>query len=184
MAEKRILIVVDMLKDFINEDGALFCGPTAQAIVPKVKELVDEHRKDSKATIIFLADAHDADDAEFDRFPKHCVAGTDGAEVIDELSEGLGPATEVKLNKKRYSGFYDTGLDAILKIDTEGIPPEDVVVEVCGVCTSICVMDTVGGFANRDYKVKINKDAVADFDQEMHAMALKRMAALYGAEII
>lgn len=184
MAEKKILIVVDMLKDFINEDGALFCGPTAQAIVPKVKELVDEYRKDSKATIIFLADAHDEDDVEFNRFPKHCVAGTEGAELIDELSEGIGPATEVTLRKKRYSGFYDTGLGDILKIDTEGIPPEDVVVEVCGVCTSICVMDTVGGLANRDYKIKINQDAVADFDQDMHAVSLKRMEALYGAELI
>ena len=33
---KKALIVVDMLNDFIWADGALYCGPTADAIVPKV----------------------------------------------------------------------------------------------------------------------------------------------------
>lgn len=45
---------------------------------------------------------------------------------------------DLVIKKTRYSGFYETELDAVLKgnlIDK---------VEVVGVCTSICVMDTVG----------------------------------------
>jgi len=45
-------------------------------------------------------------------------------------------------------------------------------------------MDTVGGLVNRDYKVVVPRDCVADFDQEMHEFALKRMKNIYGAEIV
>ena len=48
-------------------------------------------------------------------------------------------------------------------------------VRVAGVCTSICVMDTVGGLANRDYRITVSKQEVADFDPEMHEFSLKRM---------
>ena len=44
-------------------------------------------------------------------------------------------------------------------------------------------MDTVGGLANRDYKISVPRNGVADFDAEFHAFALKRMQQLYGAEI-
>ena len=56
-------------------------------------------------------------------------------------------------------------------------------VEVIGVCTSICVMYTVGGLANRDYNVSVPVKGVADFDQEMHEFSLKRMKQLYGARV-
>ena len=55
--------------------------------------------------------------------------------------------------------------------------------EVVGVCTSICVMDTVGGLANRDYRSTVPIKGVADFDPEFHEFALKRMKQLYGANV-
>jgi nicotinamidase/pyrazinamidase len=177
---KKILIVVDMLNDFIRENGALFCGPTALAIVDPVSDLVASYRANGWP-IIFLADAHDPDDKEFDRFPPHCVEGTTGAAIISELNPVLGADSFV--TKTRYSGFYGTPLDNILSAHYSATP-ENTTIEVCGVCTSICVMDTVGDLANRDYATRVRKDCVADFDQEMHEMALKRMENLYGTEVI
>jgi len=52
-----------------------------------------------------------------------------------------------------------------------------------GVCTSICVMDTVGGLANRDYNITVPVKGVADFDPEMHQFSLKRMEKIYGADV-
>ena len=177
---KKALLVVDMLNDFINKNGALFCGSTAQEIVPFVKARVDEHRANGHP-VIFLADAHAGDDLEFKRFPKHCVIGTYGAMVIDELKFTKG--VDSLVSKTRYSGFYDTTLDLVMRTHF-GLRSYDTVVEVTGVCTSICCMDTIGGLANRDYATVIHRNCVADFDQEMHNMALKRMASLYGTEII
>lgn len=170
---KKALIVVDMLNDFIDENGALYCGETARAIVPFIREKLDRsHRRGD--SVIYLQDAHDEHDKEFEKFPKHCVAGTWGSAVIEELAPG---ADDLVLSKKRYSGFYGTDLEAILA--RRGIAE----VEVVGVCTSICVMDTVGDLANRDYAVSVPTRGVADFDQEFHEFALKRMEQVYGARI-
>lgn len=170
----KALIVVDMLNDFIDDNGALFCGKTARDIVPFIRQKIEDYRG-RKYAVIFLQDAHDENDAEFEKFPRHCVAGTWGSEVIPELAPG---PTDIVVSKKRYSGFYGTDLDKIL----EDRKVKEV--EVVGVCTSICVMDTVGGLANRDYSISVAADGVADFDQAFHEFALKRMSQLYGARIV
>jgi nicotinamidase-related amidase len=168
-----VLIIVDMLNDFMDPEGALYCGETAPPIVPFVQRRLEQQRKAGQP-VIFLQDAHDPDDAEFERFPPHCIEGTWGSEVIAAL-EPL--EREKVIPKKRYSGFYNTDLDDHLR--GLGIGSAEVV----GVCTSICVMDTVGGLANRDFNILVPKAGVADFDAEMHSFALKRMVQLYGAEI-
>lgn len=181
--EADVLLVIDMLKDFIDEDGKLFCGPSSRAIIPNVKARVDAYRKDNKP-IIWLCDSHDKDDKEFERFPEHAVVWTDGANIISELDpnpEVYGE--EYVITKTRYSGFYGTLLEPLLLgVLKDTLVPK--VVEVCGVCSSICVSDTVGDLASRDYSVKIYKNCIADFDQFAHESAIRRMESLYGATII
>ncbi len=170
----KALIIVDMLNDFIDEAGALYCGPAASGIVPFITKRLLDHRKEG-SLIIYLQDSHDENDLEFEKFPKHCVTGTWGSKIIKPLA----PVKDERIvTKKRYSGFYGTDLDAILSANT----PDDV--EIVGVCTSICVMDTVGGLANRDYKITVPEKGVADFDMEFHHFAIKRMKQLYGARVI
>ena len=172
--KSETLIIIDMLNDFINPQGALYCGESAQAIVPFVQDRLAVFRR-SGEPVIYLQDAHIADDKEFEKFPPHCVAGTWGSRII----EALAPLSEeAVIPKTRYSGFYATSLDRILA----DIQPSGV--EVTGVCTSICVMDTVGGLVNRDYAVRVPQKGVADFDSQAHAFALQRMAKIYGVEIV
>ncbi len=168
------LIIVDMLNDFIDTKGALFAGAGARIIVPFIREKLDDHRKKGNV-IVFLQDAHAQGDAEFEKFPRHCVQGTWGSEIIAELAPQTG---EHVLPKTRYSGFYNTPLARILTDARINIA------EVVGVCTSICVMDTVGGLANRDYMVRVPRQGVADFDPQMHEFAIRRMEKIYGAQII
>jgi len=170
---KRALIIVDMLNDFIEEKGSLFCGKEARAIIPFIQERLETFRNRGDL-VIYLKDTHDEDDKEFERFPSHCVAGTWGNEIIPELAPKPG---ENVVPKKRFSGFFGTDLGGIL--DSAGV--EDV--EVVGVCTSICVTDTVGGLANRDYKVTVPVKGVADFDAQFHEFSLKRMKQIYGASV-
>ena len=75
------------------------------------------------------------------------------------------------------SVFFETELNDFLK--KHGIQA----VEVLGVCSNICVMDTVGGLANRDYTIVVPRAGVADFDPESHEFALKRMDKIYGAKV-
>jgi nicotinamidase-related amidase len=170
----KALLVIDMLKDFLNKDGALYCGDESRKIIPFVKEKIEEFHKESDL-VVFICDSHDPDDLEFKMFPRHCVAGTEGAEIIDELPV---EKNDVVVKKTRYSAFYKTKLDKILnkrKVSE---------VYMVGVCTSICVMDTVGDLRNRDYPVFVYKNGVADFDQKAHQFSLERMEKTYGAKII
>ena len=170
----KALIIVDMLNDFVRKDGALYCGQTSEDIIPYIKEKIIENRKNN-VLIIYLQDCHDPDDLEFDRHPPHAIADTYGSKIISELAP---EKDDIVIKKKRYSGFYETNLDVELIINKISV------VEIVGVCTSICVMDTVGGLANRDIKTIVPVSCAADFDQEMHKMALMRMKTLYGSTII
>lgn len=171
---REALIIVDMLNDFLDPGGALYCGERAREIIPFVQRRLAVHRT-ADSLVVFLHDAHRPDDKEFETFPPHCVAGTWGGAIIDALEPHEGERT---IPKTRYSGFYGTDLDRILAAAAPGA------VEVVGVCTSICVMDTVGGLANRDYAVRVPEAGVADFDPEMHRFSLRRMQRIYGAELI
>ena len=170
----KALLVIDMLRDFIDKDGALYCGDSCRKIIPFVRKKIEEfHRK--RQLVVFVRDSHRPDDLEFKLFSRHSVRNTPGAEIIAELPVG---EKDEMVPKTRYSAFYGTKLEQILKKHkvTE--------VQVVGVCISICVMDTVGDLRNRDYKVIVYRQGVADFDQDFYRFSLARMRKIYGATII
>ncbi|MBW2060186.1 MAG: cysteine hydrolase [Deltaproteobacteria bacterium] len=170
---RKALLVIDMLNDFLDPSGALYCGDEARKIIPTVKDLLEKLRQ-SDAIIIFPMDSHKPDDKEFEMFAPHCIAGTPGAALIPELEAKDG---EYLVPKTRFSAFYGTNLENILKM--EGVSE----VHLSGVCTSICVMETVSDLRNRDYPVIVHEKAVADLDPESHEFALKRMKNILGARI-
>jgi len=171
---KRFLLVIDMLNDFIDPIGALFCGPTALAIVDPIKDLIKTFRENGHK-VYFLCDNHAFNDKEFERFPKHAIEGGWGQEIIDGL---VDVSKDIIIPKTRYSAFYNTNLEKNLLLN--GYLPSNSEATVVGVCTNICVMDSVGWLANMDYSIKVPKNCVADFDQSMHEFALTRMQNLYG----
>jgi nicotinamidase/pyrazinamidase len=168
-----VVIVVDMLRGFLEEGRALDCGPGARRIVPNIRRLLEEERGRG-SQLIFLADNHDPDDKEFQMFPRHCVRGTEETEIIPALAD---LATEV-VPKARYSGFFGTNLDERLR----ELAPQRIV--VCGVCTDICVLHTVADARNRDYAVEVPVDCVATFDEEAHRCALRHMERILGAKLV
>jgi nicotinamidase-related amidase len=170
----KVLLVVDMLNDFIAEDGVLSLKEAGYEIVPYIREKIEEAR-DNGVQVIYLNDSHDEDDLEFKRFPAHAVTGTKGAEVIDALKPKDG---DMVITKQRYSGFFDTKLGDVLA-DLE--PYE---VDVTGCCTSICVAQTAADLANRDYKVVIDRNCVADFNPDAHKFYLDyQLPNIFGVEV-
>ena len=170
----KILLVIDMLKDFMDSEGVLYCGEDSEKIIPFVKNKIQEF-KDDNYPVIFIADSHKENDKEFEMFPKHCIKGSEGAKILEELL--IEDALVVK--KSRYSGFFNTKLEEL--ICSYG---KNVGVHVVGVCTNICVMYTVEELRNRDIKTYVYKDGVASFDLEAHEFALNQMESVLGAEIL
>ena len=164
---------MDMVIGFMEEDHVLYCGDAARDIIPPVCSLIEQHHN-ANSPVIFVCDSHDPDDLEFEIFPKHCIKGTEEAELIHELHEYDG----YHLPKRRYSAFFDTDLDKRLsELNTE-------TVTICGVCTDICVMHTAADARNRDYKVNVYADGVASFDLDAHRIALKHMEDILGVRVI
>ncbi len=171
---KVALLVADMLRDFLEPDGALYVGPQGREIIPFVARKMEEVRAQG-GVVIFVCDAHAPDDKEFKLFGPHAVKGSRGAEIIPELAPKPG---DYRVEKTRYSCFHNTDLEAILKRE------EVDRVEVVGVCTSICVMETVKELFDRDIPALVYRQGVADFDPEGHAFALKHMARVLGAQVV
>lgn len=166
------ILVIDMLRGFLEEGYPLFCGDTARHIIPNIKQLLDNETA-GNSQFFFICDSHAPDDAEFQMFPPHCVAGTAESEIIPELSQYRGDF----IPKTRYSGFFGTDLEEQLQILT----PEKLI--VCGVCTHICVMHTVADARLRGYTVEVPADCVASFDPRAHQFALEHMENVLGATI-
>lgn len=171
---KTALIVADMLNDFLDPQGALYVGPSGRQIIPFVARKIEETRQQG-GLVIFVCDAHAPDDREFKYFAPHAVQGSWGSWVIPELP--VQPE-DYRVDKTRYSAFTGTNLDKVLQ--REQVER----VEVVGVCTSICVMETVKELFDRDIPALVYRDGVADFDPESHAFALKHMAKIFGAEVV
>ena len=166
------VLVIDMLRGFLEEGYPLYCGAKARHIIPNIQSLLERELAQG-AKVFFICDHHDPDDLEFEMFPPHCIAGTAEAEVIPELARYPGG----KIPKKRYSGFFGTPLETKLK----ELKPEKII--VCGVCTDICVLHTTADARNRDYPVEVPVDCVASFDEEAHQFALEHMEKILGAKL-
>lgn len=167
------LLVIDMLNDFIKPNGALSVGESGQEIVPFIKDKIETMHKQG-GPVIYVCDSHRSDDSEFKMFPPHCLAGTEGARVIDELAPAEG---DIVIPKRRYSGFFGTDLDLYLReFDVSKI-------ELTGVCTNICVLYTAADACMRNYEVMVYKKGTASFDLQAHEFALKQMENVLGVEV-
>ena len=162
----KYLIVVDMQVDFIS--GSL--GSTyARAIVPDVVNKV----KSFNGTIIFTRDTHFKnylDTQEGKNLPVlHCIEGTDGWQICDELQ----PFVKLVLNKETF-GY--TQLASYIRNLNNPIDS----IELCGLCTDICVISNAIILKNEFPEVPIIVDSScsAGVTPQSHNNALEAMKAV------
>ena len=168
--ENVAVLVVDMLNDFVT--GALGCE-RAKAIVPANAQLLDAARK-AGVPVIFCNDAHIARiDRELKLWGDHAIAGTKGAEVIPELK--LSDKDYV-VPKRRYSGFFQTDLDILLK--ELGVKT----VIMTGLHAHMCVRHTSADAYCLGYDVIVAKEATDSFTQEDYENGLAYLKTCYGAD--
>ena len=149
--EKPAILIVDMLNDFCKEGGCMVLKEGAE-IYGSIANLIAEGRKHG-CPIIYLNDCHRAGkyDKEFDKRSPHCIEGTWGAQVIDELAP---QKEDYCIPKRRFSGFYQTDLDLVLR--ELGVRS----VVVTGVVTNICVRSTCHDAFFLGYNVIVPRDCV------------------------
>ncbi len=174
MGNKAVLIV-DMLNDFVT--GDLKCE-RARHIVPNLEKLIESARKHN-IPVIYCNDAHYPEDFEvIEKWGKHAMKGTKGAEVIPELKP---TEKDYVIEKRAYSSFYETGIDPLLKSLYKGEGIRSVILG--GLHTNICVRHTAADAFFRGYKIIIAQDCVEAFTQEDHKQGLKYLEYVYNAKI-
>lgn len=162
----KFLIVVDMQIDFIT--GSLG-SIQAEAIVQNVLEKI----KNFEGKVIFTRDTHYADylnTQEGIKLPvEHCIKDTSGWQICDEL-KGL---VETVVDKETFGSIK---LPEIIKDFGEDIDE----IELCGLCTDICVISNamILKVAFPETKIVVDSKCSAGVSLESHNTALEAMKAV------
>jgi nicotinamidase-related amidase len=167
--ERRILIVVDMQKDFV--DGALGTKE-AQAIVSHVVRKV----KSFQGEVIYTLDTHDENymekqEGHYLPIP-HCLKGTPGWQLIPELAALQKQAHSPLYMKETFGSFQ-------LAQDLQKMNEKDPIAEIqlIGLCTDICVVSNalLIKAALPEVKITVDPSCCAGVTPQTHEAALTTM---------
>ena len=159
---RKTLIVVDMQNDFI--DGALGTKE-AQDIVPNVAKKIKEY-KENGYNVIFTRDTHSTnylETYEGKHLPVvHCVKNTVGWQISDKLDFDI--ENDVLIDKPTFGwlNWKDFDFESV---------------EICGLCTDICVISNALIIRASYPEIDITVDAscCAGVTPETHKAALETM---------
>lgn len=166
---RAALIVVDMQKFFLDPASPTFtCG--GLAVLPRVKELITAFREAGRR-VIYTKHIHSADRSDAGImgwwWEGICIEGSPSSEIADEIAPLPG---EKVVYKHRYSAFYNTDLEIVLRC------LEVTELVICGIMTNMCCESTARDAYYRDYRVFLPADATGSINEELHIASLLNLA--------
>lgn len=167
--EKSALLVIDMQQFFLDPQSPSYtCG--GLAILPTLARLISTFRENGRP-VIYTRHVHHPDHIDSGImgwwWKGMCVEGTPESEIHRDLAPL--PAEKVVL-KHRYSAFYNTDLETILRC----LKIEDLV--ITGIMTNMCCESTARDAYFRDYRVFFLADGTGSINEEMHLASLLNLA--------
>jgi nicotinamidase-related amidase len=172
---KTALVVVDF-------QGGDLSGPQASyehEHLNKAKSLVAACRAQD-VPVVWIQEVHKPHLADIGREldgseGPHCIEGNPGTEI----AHGLGPAgEEFHIRKRRYSAFFATELDIVLKayaVDS---------LILIGGFTDVCILYTSVDAHQRDFFVNVVTDVVAGSSGQAHDDALRMIHYLQRESLV
>jgi nicotinamidase/pyrazinamidase len=162
--EKPAFLIIDMVKDNFVEERKLPITPFARKIIDPINHLSAFFRKNCWP-VIFSTDAFHTGDFIFKgKMHPHSLAGTKGAEIIDELKR---EQNDIWLPKPRFSAFFSTGLEKRLR-EMGGT-----MCVVAGISTQYCVLTTVMDAICHDFMAVLLEDCTAATSEIGHKQTLE-----------
>jgi len=182
------LLVVDMQRGFVDPGEAMEVPPAREA-VPRIRALVDLFRAKgrpvvftefvySEAAPLLVGDLHPDHRRAVPGFPRgfgqpssSCHEDDPSVHTVSALAPRPG---ELVIRKRWYDAFAGTPLDGALRaqsIDT---------LVVTGTMTDICVLATVIGAFNREFRITVVEDAVTTLWPEIQRATLDIIGRAYG----
>jgi len=163
--------------------GALYV-PGAERSIPRLRRLFDFARKND-VFVLSSADAHARDDAEFEKFPPHCIVGTEGQRKIDDtmfprpltvenkaidrnVIEMVRKYPQIIVQKQALDMFSNPVSEKLVR----ALPPHAI---VFGVTTEHCVRHAALGLRKAGVKTVVISDAVCALGPESGPKAIEEM---------
>lgn len=177
--EKTFIWVVDCQHDFMDSDGKLYVDGAED--IKKNLKLMKDFILDKRLTTVYTSDWHYSDAEELsdnpdfiNTFPEHCMVGTKGAEIIDEIRpdnfgltvgwenpqkvNNLSYPSDILLQKDKFD-FIEGNQNSNHLLDVLGDQFDNVV--VVGVAGNVCVNQAVLGLREK-FNVTVVTDVISD----------------------
>ena len=187
-AGRTALIVVDMQRAFL-EPGEAMEVPPAREVVPRIQALLTVFRARrlpvvfteflyTEAAPLLVGELHPEHRRAvpgaargFGRPSSSCLAGERNVATVAELAPR---PDELVVQKPYYDAFHGTVLDGALR--ARGVTH----LVITGTLTDICVLATVVGGFNREYRITVVEDGVATLWPEIQRATLDIIGRAYG----
>ncbi|MDY5347533.1 MAG: isochorismatase family cysteine hydrolase [Eubacteriales bacterium] len=171
--EKSALLVIDIQQEDFMEMNENNMGDPRWTVIRSGKRVLDVFRA-KKLPVIQIKECHRPDMVDFGRE----LDGSEGIHCVEDRPENdyakltYPIAGEYRISKRRYSAFFGTDLEILLKglgVDT---------LYLIGGLTDVCIHYTAVDAHQHDYHIRVVTDAVAGSSQEAHESALRAIRYL------
>ncbi len=168
---RQVAVVVTDLQNDILQGGALPCRRINTILLP-LKGLFQKARR-LGVPVIYICDWHEKGDPELLLWNDHMMAGSWGAQIIQDVQPQEG---DIILYKNLFNGFVNTGLQETL----DALQVHTILFG--GWRTDVCVAQTAIEAFYRGYHVVIAEDGVNSTTEGEHHSGMSLMRVNYGFE--
>ncbi len=180
LPDDAVLVVIDITRDSLlpeEESGIALQG--APQAVENARRVVGAARE-ADVPVIFIQEIHRSNMVDFGREldgaeDVHCLEGAPGAQFLDDLRP---LENEYYVPKRRYSAFFGTDLEILLK----GLGAKTLV--LIGFLTDVCVHYTGADAHQHDYCIRVVRECVAGSSVEAHQASLNALEYLQSGAIV
>lgn len=154
----KTIMIVDLQKDFCP--GGALPAPDGQSIIPIINTNM------SKFDLILASrDKHPQKSKHFEKWPNHCIKGTEGvqyhsnldtSQIMQEFEKGTGKEDD------GYSAFEATNQSLEKYLNDKGVRK----LYLSGLTTEYCIKNTALDAARKGFKTYVLLDAIAAVEPE------------------
>jgi len=165
-----VLLVMNPQNSFLDPTGSIYMGEKAEILKVRLEDYLSTFPR----TKIFFRESHATGDGFFISDKTHSVATTQDFQVHETFKK----YADFYIDKTRFSGVYDTLLEATLKQNKVKS------IGLVGLETHTSILFTAEDLRNRGYEVLVVEPCVMSRDEYMHGFAISLMAHHLGVKIV
>jgi ureidoacrylate peracid hydrolase len=174
--DNTALLIIDMQHDFLDE-GAPCYLPGGDSVVPTLQHVLDEFRT-AGSPVVHIRTVWQPDGIDRSPFTTSPELQTRGLRLGEPGADIIAPLTphedEYVVNKTRYSGFFQTNLESLLR------SLHCTYLVFGGVATNFCVRSTLQDASYRDFFPVLLADGSTTFSEEAHRNTMSEIDMGFG----